>query len=74
MKLYMIQFDAQPHYVEAESLTEAIRLWSVWLTTEDPGLLDEPEFLDEPESVTLVHGEPVIRRAEGNTPLSRPPE
>ncbi len=59
MNLYIVQFDGQPDYVEAETFVEAIALWRAKLIADnDPG-----DFEDDvqPDSVVVVHDEPVVR-------------
>ena len=58
MKLYMIQFDGQRDYVEAESYGAALKAWHAHMMIEQAPDWDGTE---EPESVALVHDEPVIR-------------
>lgn len=58
MKLYMVQFDGQQYYIEAESFRKAIEAWRRHVAV----LWEEDyEGTEEPESVALVHDDPVIR-------------
>jgi len=58
MKLYCIQFDNQPRYVEAESFAKAVEAWRRWAAKEWG---EDYDGTEEPESVALISDEPVIR-------------
>lgn len=58
INLYLIHYDHQPYYVEAENLASAVERWKahvkvVWG--------DDYDGTEEPESIALVHEEAVIR-------------
>ena len=58
MNLYLIQFDSQPYYVEAEDFPAAIEVWKVHVAHLWG---DDYDGTEQPESVSLVHDEPVVR-------------
>ena len=62
-KLYRVEFDGQPEYVEADDFRTAIDLWRAKLLAEwtEDGAREEGDEEIEPDSVTLVHDEPVLR-------------
>ena len=59
MKLYCVQFDGQPDFVEAENFGVAIAIWRKHLIAQnEPGDFDDDV---EPESLSVVSEEPVLR-------------
>jgi hypothetical protein len=62
--LYMITFDGQPDYIEAENYAEAVKSWHEHMQRVEEGDWDSTE---QPEQVVLVHDGPVIR---GSVPAS----
>ena len=49
MKLYRIEYDGPPDWVEAESMPQAIEKWRAWVTAHDDVDADA-----EPDGVTMV--------------------
>lgn len=69
MKLYHIQFDDQPYFVEAESLGQAVAAWRAHVAVLWGSDYDGDE---EPESIALVHDEPVVRARDGQVVPMQP--
>ena len=66
MKLYRIEYDGDPDYIEAESFGAAIKVWREVIVPRDD---IDPEA--EPESVTLISDKPVVRAPtpQGGQPI-----
>lgn len=58
MRLYRILFDAQPEFVEAADLGNAVRIWRQKKSVDWD---DEYDGTEEPESIELLHDGPVLR-------------
>lgn len=56
MRLYLIQFDGQPDYVEALNLSRAVAIWKRHMSIEN-----DEDWQEEPESIALIHEKPVWR-------------
>ena len=55
MSLYMINFDNEQYYIEAQCMVKAIKAWKRMMGSVNTGVLEI--FTDEPEKVfTMSHG------------------
>lgn len=57
MKLYHVQYDGEPYYIQAESVAWAVHTWKDHVKEKWGKDYDGSE---EPDSVALVHDEGVI--------------
>ena len=58
LKLYLIHYDHQAYYVEAENLVNAVGKWKEYVKLD---WKEDYDGTEEPESIALVHEAAVIR-------------